>query len=91
MKKYWHCILFLATAIASLSVGNAQEGLTTFTEPFISLKYNATKNYTAQLQFGNRNYLYHDSEYAYRVQLLDLTHISALKIGTASKLGMGSS
>lgn len=89
MKKYWHCILILATVVGSLSLGNAQEGLTTFTEPFISLKYNATKKYTAQFQLGNRNYLYQDNNYAYKVQLLDLTHISALKIGTASKLGLG--
>lgn len=89
MKNYWHCILILATVVGSLSISYAQEEFTTFTEPFISLKYNATKNYTAQFQFGNRNYLYQDRHYDYKVQLLDLTHISALKIGTDSKLGMG--
>ncbi len=89
MKNYWHCMVIVATLMGSLSMGNAQEGLTTFTEPFINLKYKVKKNYTAKFQFGNRNYLYHNSNYSYEVQLLDLTHISTLNFRSNSSLGLG--
>lgn len=89
LKNFWRYIMLVILLGGNLSVGKAQERFTSFTEPFISLKYKATKNYTAQFHLGNRNYLYQDQNYTYKVQLLDLTHISTFILAQKSELGVG--
>ena len=67
----------------------AQENLTAYWQPQISLNYKVAKNYSHNFSFANRSYLYQDEDFQFNARQIDISHFSNLKVGDNQSFGLG--
>ncbi|WP_281541488.1 DUF2490 domain-containing protein [Maribacter aestuarii] len=83
-----HIILILGIALLS-NVLKAQDNLTIYWQPQISLNYKVSKNYSHNFAIANRSYLYQEEDFVFNVRQYDISHFSNLKIRDNQSVGLG--
>ncbi len=71
------------------SLVKAQENLTGYWNPKISLNYNVSSNYSHNFSVEKRSYFYRNSDLQLNVRQIDLNHFSNLKTRDNQSIGFG--
>ncbi|MFS4468725.1 DUF2490 domain-containing protein [Maribacter sp. 2210JD10-5] len=68
---------------------SAQENLTGYWQPQLSLNYEVAKNYSHNFSLAKRSYVFRDETFLFDIRQLDLVHFSKLKVSGNQSLGFG--
>jgi len=80
---------FAALFLLASWTGLAQENLTGYWQPQLSLNYDVSANYSHNFSLGSRNYVYKDEVGRLSARQIDVSHFSNFKIGYTTSLGAG--
>lgn len=83
-----HLLVFLVL-LAGCIKSAAQENLTLYFEPEISVGYQVTSAYTHSFDLENRNFLYKESAYDYTIKHIEIAHTSNYQLKEHQFLGFG--
>ncbi len=86
IKKTYSCVLGLL--FASLAT-QAQNNLTGFWEPVISINYKVKDNYKHNFSLAKRTFVYRDSDIQFTTRQLDLVHFSDFRIKDNQDIAFG--
>ncbi|MGJ8594154.1 MAG: DUF2490 domain-containing protein [Aquaticitalea sp.] len=67
----------------------AQDNLTLFFEPEITLDYRVSTNYAQSLSIENRNFVYRNEDFSYDVKHLEIAHTSEFLLTENKTIGLG--
>lgn len=84
----WILFVSLLLLITSVSV-RGQENLTSYWQPQFAVNYQVAGAYSHNFAIANRNYVYENEDFTFRVKQLDFTHFSKLEIKDNQSIALG--
>lgn len=84
----FRCFLLVSILLSSITTV-AQENLTMFFEPDLSLGYKVSSNYSHTFEVENRNFFFRDENFKYQVKHLEFAHISTYSLNEKQSISAG--